>query len=142
MSIIADNLKPEIQSYFQGLDRPVTVDFYPQANSPATDPMRQLLEELHDLAPLIQPISHAESAQPQGVHGADDVEGPVVTLSVEGHFSGIRYLGFPGGHEFGTLLADLKDLSSGAPVDLSPETENWLKNLSTPLHLEVFVTPT
>ncbi|NMP21185.1 hypothetical protein [Sulfobacillus harzensis] len=142
MSIIQDSLKPEVQQFLAGSEKEVTVDFYPYPESPASQPMQELFEELAALAPFIKPVVHQDRAKPQGVEQPEDVEGPVATLSVDGAFTGIRFLGFPGGREFSTLLADLRDLSQGQPTELSPETQNWLRDLTSPLHLEVFTTPT
>lgn len=142
MAIITDNIRSDVQEYLKDLRDPVTVDFYPHAPSPASEPMKQLLYELHDLAPLIQVVEHQESAAPIAPENAEDIEGPVTTFSVGDSFTGIRYLGFPGGQEFGTFLQDLVDLSVGQAVSLSTATQEWLKSLQSPLHLEVFVTPT
>ncbi len=142
MSIIQDSLKPEIETFLAGLDRVVTVDFYPHPESPASAPTKDLIEELHQLAPFISPVYHSPEESSREIKSPDVVEGPITTLSVDGQFTGIRYLGFPGGHEFGALLADLRDLSHGEPVQLSPETVHWLQGLTRPLHLEVFTTPT
>ena len=54
---------------------------------------------------------------------------------------GIRYLGIPSGHEFSTLIQDLI-LVSGRDSQLSPQVRTYLKALTKPLHLQVFVTPT
>lgn len=142
MAIIQDNIKSEVQDFLKDMRDPVTLDFYPQPGSPATDPMQQLLAELHDMAPQIEVVHHEEAASPVGPERPGDVEGPVTTVSRSGTFTGIRYLGFPGGQEFGAFLQDLVDVSADRDVTLSPETQEWLKNLQEPLHLEVFVTPT
>lgn len=142
MAIISDNIRPEVQKYLNDMQSPVTVDFYPHAESAASDPMRQLLRELHDMAPLVQLVEHQESAAPIAPENPEDIEGPVTAFSVDGTFTGIRYLGFPGGQEFGTFLEDLVDLSANKDVTLSQATQDWLKGLTSPVHLEVFVTPT
>lgn len=54
---------------------------------------------------------------------------------------GIQYSGIPAGHEFGTLVNDIV-LVSGRDSGLSAEARDYLKNLTEPLHLQVFVTPT
>lgn len=53
---------------------------------------------------------------------------------------GIRFLGVPSGHEFGTLIQDIVMVSS-RNAGLSEEATAYIKSLSSPLHLEVFVTP-
>ena len=142
MSIISENIRPEVTKYLGDMKEPVTIDFYPHSSSPATDPMKQLLSELKDMSPQILLLEHDGPAAPVTPESADDIEGPVTTFSVKGHSTGIRYLGFPGGQEFGAFLEDMVDLSTEQASSLSQSTQDWLKSLDTPLHLEVFVTPT
>jgi glutaredoxin-like protein len=54
---------------------------------------------------------------------------------------GIRYLGIPSGHEFTTLIQSIL-LVSGRDSGLAPQTREYIKALTKPLHLQVFVTPT
>lgn len=54
---------------------------------------------------------------------------------------GIRFFGLPGGYEFSNLIDAMLVASSGAP-QLSPETLERLRGLTTPLHIQVFATPT
>lgn len=142
MSIISDNIKPEVEKYLADLGDPVTVHFYPHAGSPATEPMAQLLGELHDITSKVDVITHDEPIPPIAPETAEDIEGPITQFSMGDAMTGIRYLGFPGGQEFGTFLEDLVDVSTHHAVTLSEQTQEWLKNLNQPLHLEVFVTPT
>jgi cytochrome c553 len=53
---------------------------------------------------------------------------------------GIRFYGSPAGYKFATLIEDIRMASRGA-TDLSPATVETLSHLTTPLHLQVFVTP-
>ena len=54
---------------------------------------------------------------------------------------GIRYAGIPSGHEFSSLINDLV-LVSGRDSGLAPETRAKLKEISQPVFMQVFVTPT
>ena len=54
---------------------------------------------------------------------------------------GIRYAGIPAGHEFSSLVHDLL-LVSSRDSGLSDKTRAFLKDLSKPILLQVFVTPT
>lgn len=54
---------------------------------------------------------------------------------------GVRYYGIPAGYEFSTLLEDIIDVSKGK-TDLSEETLEQLARIDTPVHIQVFVTPT
>ncbi|AEJ41485.1 Protein disulfide oxidoreductase [Sulfobacillus acidophilus TPY] len=142
MNIISDNIRQEVSQFLADMKQPVTMEFYAHPSNPATDPMRQLLNELHDINPKVEVVEHSMLLPPVPPETPEDLEGPITIFSVNGQSTGIRYLGFPGGQEFGTFLEDIVDLSVERPVSLSEATQDWLRGLTTPLHLEVFVTPT
>lgn len=54
---------------------------------------------------------------------------------------GIRFFGIPSGYEFSTLLEDILMVSTGK-VGLSKKTLDLVKTITTPLHIQAFVTPT
>jgi alkyl hydroperoxide reductase subunit AhpF len=54
---------------------------------------------------------------------------------------GIRFAGIPAGYEFSTLINDIL-LASKRETGLSAATREFLKNLTQPLLLQVFATPT
>jgi glutaredoxin-like protein len=54
---------------------------------------------------------------------------------------GIRYYGIPAGYEFSSLIQDILMIGRG-DSGLSPEAKAEVAQLTKPLHLQVFVTPT
>lgn len=54
---------------------------------------------------------------------------------------GVRYYGIPAGFEFRALLEDIVDVSKGS-TDLSEESLQMAERIDTPVHIQVFVTPT
>lgn len=54
---------------------------------------------------------------------------------------GIRYAGIPSGHEFTSLIQDIL-LVAGRDSGLTQDMRNFLKELTEPVLLQVFVTPT
>jgi glutaredoxin len=54
---------------------------------------------------------------------------------------GVRFTGLPSGHEFSSLIHSLI-LVSGRDSGLNPQTRQFLQELTKPIHLQVFVTPT
>lgn len=54
---------------------------------------------------------------------------------------GIRYYGVPAGYEFAALIGDILDVSAGES-GLTEQTKQALRQLTAPLHLQVFTTPT
>ncbi|MGH7972291.1 MAG: protein disulfide oxidoreductase, partial [Limisphaerales bacterium] len=63
------------------------------------------------------------------------------TVIRNGRDYGIRYYGMPAGYEFSTVLDAILDVSKGES-GLAEESRETLSQLSQPVHLEVFVTPT
>ncbi len=54
---------------------------------------------------------------------------------------GVRYAGIPSGHEFTSLIQDIL-LVAGRDSGLMQETRDFLKELTEPVLLQVFATPT
>ena len=54
---------------------------------------------------------------------------------------GIRFYGLPAGYEFAALLDGILAVSKG-DSGLQPESREKLAQLTQPLHLQVFTTPT
>ena len=107
---------------------------------------RQLLDEVVALSDKLSLSVHDLSAEPDLAH-LYKTEGKAPALVIAARDDdrvtdyGIRYLGVPSGHEFTTLIQDLI-LVAGRDSGLSPQVRNYVRSLSKPLHLEVFVTPT
>lgn len=72
--------------------------------------------------------------------GIDQIPALAV-LGGEGKDYGIRFFGIPAGYEFVSLLESLEMVANG-DSGLAPATREKLKGLSSPLNLQVFVTPT
>jgi alkyl hydroperoxide reductase subunit AhpF len=54
---------------------------------------------------------------------------------------GVRFYGLPSGYEFGTLIDAILDVSAGVS-QLQDATKQALAGLKSPVHLQVFSTPT
>ena len=54
---------------------------------------------------------------------------------------GIRLYGIPSGYEFGTLIEDIRMVSSGES-GLAPATRETVAKVQDPVHIQVFSTPT
>jgi glutaredoxin-like protein len=65
----------------------------------------------------------------------------IAVLGEDGKDFGIRFFGIPAGYEFSSLLESLEIVARG-DSGLAPATREKLKALSSPLSLQVFVTPT
>jgi glutaredoxin-like protein len=85
--------------------------------------------EIYDL------LANAEKAKEYGV---DKV--PAIAIVGERDYK-IRFYGIPYGYELQTLLEAVINVSKGR-TDVSEETRNRLREIKTPVHIQVFVTLT
>jgi glutaredoxin-like protein len=65
----------------------------------------------------------------------------IVVAPSEGEERAIRYFGIPSGYEFASLIDDVLMVSSG-DSGLSGASKETVLKIMTPVHLQVFVTPT
>jgi alkyl hydroperoxide reductase subunit AhpF len=146
--LLPENITTQIQQVFQQLKHPVQMLLFVSQDDSCLycAETRQLLEEVTELSDLLSLSVHDLADEPD-LAKLYQVEGkaPSVVIAAKegGQITdyGIRYLGIPSGHEFTTLIQDLI-LVSSRDSGLSPQLREYVKNLSKPLHLQVFVTPT
>ncbi|HEY3312876.1 MAG TPA: hypothetical protein VGK00_14645 [Anaerolineales bacterium] len=145
--LLSDDLIVQIEQVFEKLKEPVQVLlFVSKDRQEFCEPARQLLEELVPLSDRLSLSVHDIESEPD-LSRLYRVQGkaPAIVIAARDGAQvtdyGIRYLGIPSGHEFSTLIQDLL-LVSGRDSGLSSQLRNYLKALTKPLHLQVFVTPT
>ena len=112
---------------------------------PARDLTPQIRELYSELAALSSRIRYEyvdlPTPEQRATFGlAPDESGPVTILSGAARGK-VRYRGAPAGHEFPNLLRSLVDVSRGS-ADLSAASRAALAAVSTPVHIQVFFTPT
>ena len=145
--LLSDELIIQIRQVFEKLSQPVQVLlFVSKDKQEACEPTQQLLGELIPLSDKLALSVHDLQAEPELArqYSVLDKAPAIVMAARDGDQItdyGIRYLGVPSGHEFSTLIQDLI-LVASRDSGLSPQLRNYIKALSKPLHLEVFVTPT
>jgi glutaredoxin-like protein len=100
----------------------------------------ELLEELSALESKIklEVFDFAKNADEAGKYQIDKIPATVVMDSRD---FGVRFYGIPAGYEFSSLLAAIV-MVSRRDSGLSQESRRFLKELKSPVHLQVFVTPT
>ena len=142
MPMLDESLKKEVAALLDQMVDPVEVLFYTKAGDAASDAMNELLHDLSDVNPKVS-VKRQEGAAPLVAPDLDDeMTSSVSVFTTNGQPTGVRYLGFPGGREFGTFMTAVVGISSRVAPELSPETVHFIENLEKPLHLQVFVTPT
>jgi len=141
MPLIRDEDIAEIRERFKQMVNPVKlVHFTQELNLEHGRVARQLLEELVGTSDKIsvEVFNFLIDKEKVAEYGVDKVPATVVR---NGKDYGIRFYGVPAGYEFSTLLDAILNVSAG-DSGLGDDIKEKLKQITQPLHLEVFVTPT
>jgi len=142
MSLIPDEHKEHLKEELnEKLENPVKIVMFTQAvECQFCLQTRQLINEVAALNDKIKVeiydfVADAEKAKQYGI---DKV--PALIVMGEKDY-GIRFYGLPFGYELQTLLEAIINVSR-RKTDLSEETKNKLREIKTPVHIQVFVTLT
>ena len=103
---------------------------------------RQLLEELRDLSDgkiKLEVYNFITDKEQTETYNVDKI--PATVVKSDDRDFGIRYYGIPSGYEFSSLLEEIQMVASG-DAGVSVETKEKIANITQPLRLQVFVTPT
>ncbi|GAB4494831.1 MAG: thioredoxin family protein [Anaerolineales bacterium] len=145
--LLPADIVTQIRDVFQQLKHPVQILFFgTEQHCEYCSEIRQLLEEVTEISDLISISFHDVEKEPDlaKLYKVEGKAPATVIAAREGSQItdfGIRYLGIPSGHEFTTLIQAIL-MVSARDSGLTPQTREYIKSLTKPLHLEVFVTPT
>lgn len=141
MTFIREKDKQYIQEVFSNLKDDVRLIFFSQElECHYCRETRQILQEVAELSDKIKLsvfnfITDKEIAEKYRI---DKIPATVIEGSRD---FGVRFYGIPSGYEFSSLIEAIVDVSK-ADSGLSEQYRNLLKQVSKPLDLQVFVTPT
>ena len=101
---------------------------------------RQLVEEIAELSDQLTVevynfVTDKEKAEELGI----DKIPAIAVVGAEDY--GVRFYGIPAGYEFTSLIHSIRTVAAGE-TELSTEGLQALSELSNPVHIQVFVTPT
>lgn len=140
MALLSDSDIEEIRERLVEMASPVKlIHFTQELNLEYGRETRQLLEEVAKLSDKLSLeiynllIDKEKAAE----YAVDKVPATVIR---NGKDYGIRFYGLPAGYEFAALLDGILAVSKG-DSGLQPASREKLAQLSTPLHLQVFTTP-
>ena len=140
----ADAIRKEFAEHLQSDVRVTLVG--PSALTPPardlTSQIRELYAEVAALSPHVK-FEYLDLAGPEqrAALGLEPGEGGPLTV-VQGAAKGrVRFVGGPLGYEFGSFIRSLIDVSSGES-GLTEESRRLLAQVTTPVHIMVFFTPT
>ena len=142
MALITDDVAAELREEFARLKEPVRLAVFSQALAdPESEQVRRLVEELAALDPRITAESYNFVLDTARVEELKIQRIPAIAVLGAEKDHGIRMYGLPSGYEFGSLVDAILDVSSG-DSGLSEATRTALADLKSPVHLQVFSTPT
>jgi glutaredoxin-like protein len=149
MPMMDEKVRSQVRKALADMQRPVRIVMFTQREGGALEceycqHTRELVEEVAALSDQITlEVRDFETDQALAqAYGIDKI--PALALLADGQpptTNGIRLYGLPAGYEFSTLIEDLRMLGAGH-AGLSDGTIDALRRLTTPLHIQVFVTPT
>jgi glutaredoxin-like protein len=145
-ALLNTEISNQVKEAFTQLDQEVEVLFFGrQEGCEYCDQTLQLIEEVTNLSgKLFLTVYDVDvNADEADKFNVDKTPGLVITGREGDQLVdfGVRYAGVPSGHEFSSLIQDII-LVSGRDSRLSDQTREFLSNLTEPVSLQVFVTPT
>jgi alkyl hydroperoxide reductase subunit AhpF len=141
MGLLRDTDVEEIRERLQEMVNPVKlVHFTQELNLEYGREARQLLEELVQISDKLSLETYNFLIDKEKVaeYAVDKVPATVIR---NGKDYGLRFFGLPAGYEFAALLDAILAVAAG-DSGLLPESREKLAQLTQPLHLQVFTTPT
>lgn len=144
--LLNDDVVKQIEDAFSPMKEAVHIMFFGQKEECAYClDTQQLLEEVVEISDnlSISIYDLDDDADVAEKFNVDKAPGIVITAKNGDVVSdyGVRYAGIPSGHEFSALIQDIL-LVAGRDSGLAQETREFLKELSEPVLLHVFATPT
>ncbi len=141
MSFLQEKDRTYIKKIFTDLHNEVKIyNFTQEMECQYCRETRQILEEVAEISDKInlRIFDFVKDKAAADKFNIDKIPATVVSGSED---FGVRYYGIPSGYEFSSLLQTIVDVANGES-GLSRQSRKLLNTLKTPLHLQVFVTPT
>ena len=141
MSLLSKEIAEQVKQELADLAGPVRLVMFTQEfECEYCAETRQLVEEVATLsgqltAEVYNFVTDKEKAEELGI----DKIPAIAVIGAEDH--GVRFYGIPSGYEFTSLLYAVRTVAAGKP-ELSAEGMQALAELSEPVHMQVFITPT
>ncbi|MBN2219623.1 MAG: thioredoxin family protein [Kosmotogaceae bacterium] len=140
--LLPDNITKQVKEVFSSMEGSVkALLFKSEKNCDYCSTAEQMLQELSEIEGKISYEVHDLASETAAKYGIE-LAPSMVLLNPEGDDKGVRFLGIPAGHEFGTLLQDIVSFSKGAISDLSKDSIKRIETINSPVDIKVFVTTT
>jgi alkyl hydroperoxide reductase subunit AhpF len=142
MPLMSEEVAIQLKEEFAQLVSPVRLAVFSQALAdPESEQVRRLVEEMGALDPRLSVESYNYVLDQEKVDALKIARIPAIAVMGADKDYGIRMYGLPTGYEFGTLVEAILDVARG-DSGLSDETRAALKDVTRPVHIQVFSTPT
>lgn len=144
--LLNDEIITQVKDVFNQLHDPVEILYFGEKeNCQFCSETLQLVKEVSSISDNIELVEYDidEDSAIASQYNLDKTPGLAI-LGRDGDQLldyGIRFAGIPSGHEFSSLIQDII-LVSARDSGLSQETREYLEDLTEPVLLQVFVTPT
>lgn len=141
VSLLGTRERELVRSELQKLAGPVTlVLFGARLGGDSSAETEALLREVAALSDRVRVESLNLHIDRERAAGYGVERAPAIVVEGARDY-GLRFFGLPAGYEFGNLLDAMVIASTGVP-QLSPETLERIRGLRSPVHIQVFTTPT
>ena len=141
MPMLPDDIKKQVQEAFADIKTPVKLVIFTQTfECQYCRENRQLLEEIAQLSDQVTAEVYNFMTDPEKVKEYAITKIPATAIVGEEDY-GIRFYGIPAGYEFTSMVHAIR-LVGGTGSQLDDQSRARLSELSEPVHLQVFVTPT
>ena len=144
MSLLSEQDRQAVREHLAVIQRPVTLLLFTQTiGAPETAVVaRQVVDELASLNDLIrvEEVNYILERERAATHGIEHI--PSIVLLSGDEDTRMRFLGAPAGYEFMSLI-EAVILAGTTDSRLMPESRALISaNVTGPLDIQVFVTPT
>lgn len=143
--MISDDIKKQLVDVFGEMKEPVEILFFGSKMKACEycEHTWQLLSEVVEIDEKITLATYDLDENPEIAekYNVEIVPGIIVAAKDDEDIKdyGVRFSGIPAGHEFSSLINSIV-LVSKRESGLSDDGKTFLKDLETPIHLQVFVT--
>jgi glutaredoxin-like protein len=135
-----DETRKEVQKRFEALEGQVTMHLFLEDHDCLyCNDTRDLASNVAEVSDKIELAEHnfpkeKDLATEMGIRFT-----PAIVLHGQEKYN-VRFYGIPAGHEFGTLISDIINVSTGS-VDLPDEMVEDIEAIDRAVHVQVFTTP-
>lgn len=135
-----EETRKEVEKRFKALENQVTIHLFLEDHDCLyCNDTRDLAGNVAEVSDKIELVEHSfpqekETATEMGIRFT-----PAIVLHGEKKYK-VRFYGIPAGHEFGALISDIINVSTGS-VDLPDEMVADIEAIDRAVHVQVFTTP-